>query len=84
MAHHNVLYRVWTNAHLKASAERLGLPESAWNNFCFAALGRVGKAYTAFPNGNVLLTLILAAIIAALFVWSAPFPMVVALEVIGM
>ncbi len=71
--HQHVLYRVWLTLTQGGPLNIYAFGMCVGTILFVVALGRLRKAYR-LPQMEMLLTLILAAIIAALFGWSAPGP----------
>jgi SulP family sulfate permease len=71
--HQHVLYRVWLTLTQGAPLNVYAFGICVGTILLVVALGKLRKAYR-LPQMEMLLTLILAAIIAALLGWSAPGP----------
>jgi sulfate permease, SulP family len=71
--HQHVLYRVWLTLTQGGPLNLYAFGICVGTILLVVALGRLRKAYR-LPQMEMLLTLILAAIIAALLGWSAPGP----------
>ncbi len=71
--HQHVLYRVWLTLTQGGPLNVYALGICVGTILLVVALGKLRKAYR-LPQMEMLLTLILAAIIAALLGWSAPGP----------